>query len=194
MEIIRSDAYSQYNQLFSDYLEIYGRVFHDYEARENTDLIPFNWTTDQSASYENFLQCLDAWEAAAETDPTINLVEEFNFTALDESGTKTDIIEFEEERKDLKLYALAEDSFDCSGMCMPSLFYFGRNISEDGYPKETCLHHIKNYIHENGEPYALSCSITAVLCFWMLLLHFGLYQCGPKQQQLDLDDLEFHTN
>jgi len=126
------------------------------------------------------MQCLNAWEAAAASDPTIDLVEEFNFTALDDTGTKTTLAEFEEERKDLMLYALAEDSFGCSGMCVPSLFYFGRNITE-GYPKETCLHHMKNYIHDNGEPYAVSCSIASILCFLVFVLHFGLYRCGaPK--------------
>lgn len=31
-----------------------------------------------------------------------------------------------------------EEEYDCSGMCNPGLFYYGRNITE-GPPKRTCV-------------------------------------------------------
>lgn len=36
-----------------------------------------------------------------------------------------------------------EDENKCSGICKPSLFYYGLNIDK-GSPKETCLIHLKN--------------------------------------------------
>jgi len=44
---------------------------------------------------------------------------------------------------ELDIYQSFEDDFDCSGICKPGLFYFGRNTA-DGPPKKTCLKHFKS--------------------------------------------------
>jgi len=67
-------------------------------------------------------------------------------------------------------------------MCRPSLFYFTLPISEYAFPHETCLHHIKNYIHENGRPYADTSSVLCGMCLIMFIMHFGLYSCGSKEE------------
>ena len=71
-------------------------------------------------------------------------------------------------------------------MCKPSLFYFTKNITDSAYPEETCLHHVKNYIHENGKPYADVCTVACVLTFWMFLIHFSLYRC-VRQKDGEVD-------
>ena len=48
----------------------------------------------------------------------------------------------------MEQYAHIEDLFGCSGMCRPSLFYYGRPISE-GYPEKTCLAELHEYLAES---------------------------------------------
>ena len=67
---------------------MYGRVFFDYEAKRNSKLIPFNWSEDRAKSFENFMECFYAWEQRAKTDLSVDLVQEFNITALPKFGPK----------------------------------------------------------------------------------------------------------
>ena len=71
-------------------------------------------------------------------------------------------------------YQEIEDKFQCSGMCRPSLFYFGVSINE-GYPDETCLMQFKEYLDKHAQSYGYTCYITAILTLIIWLLHFGFY-------------------
>ena len=76
-----------------------------------------------------------------------------------------------------------EDELECSGMCRPSLFYFGRNITESGYPKETCLHQLRKYMMENGVPYTTCCTLLALTGLWLTLISFCLMRKEEKPGQ-----------
>lgn len=43
----------------------------------------------------------------------------------------------------LNFYPVIEDMAECSGMCKPGLFFFGRSIETNLPPSETCFHHFK---------------------------------------------------
>ena len=141
-------------------------------------------------SYENYMECLKSYE---EVDPTgVYLERAFNFT-----GTRGILHGAEEEdttyiahylsqvKYDLELYSKVEEVFQCSGMCKSSLFYFSQDMSTHAYPKETCLHRIKTFIHDNGKPYADSCIATSVYSFFLFLFHFVLYH---YKEDIDDDD------
>ena len=61
-------------------------------------------------------------------------------------------------------------------MCQSSLFYFGLNITEYGYPTSTCFEPIKQYLVDYGKPYAKIASVIAFMNLTMFLLTFGLYK------------------
>ena len=72
------------------------------------------------------------------------------------------------------MYQEIEDHFECSGMCRPSLFYFGVSIDE-GFPQKTCLMQFKKYLDTHASDFGYTSGITAILCLWLWLLHFALY-------------------
>jgi len=65
-----------------------------------------------------------------------------------------------------------EDSFQCSGMCREAMFYFGLDMNTAGVPKETCLHHAKKYMMENGVPYTIMTVLLAINSFWIFIFTF----------------------
>jgi len=69
--------------------------------------------------------------------------------------------------RDLRYMVELEDELNCSGMCRPSLFYFGKSMTEYGYPKDTCLHEMKKYMMENGIPYTSCCTLLALCSLWL---------------------------
>ena len=91
---------------------MYGRVNHDVPVLEHHGYIPMVWSRDRNSSFSNFMECLNAWGAAAKEDPEIDIVSEFNFTSLDDSeSNRTKLDDFKEEVRNLQHYAVLEDMF-----------------------------------------------------------------------------------
>lgn len=83
-----------------------------------------------------------------------------------------------------------EEEFECSGMCRPSLFYFGRNITESGPPPETCLHEMRKYMMENGVPYTTVCTLLALNSLLLTILApFLTREEGPEKNENDFDNV-----
>lgn len=81
-----------------------------------------------------------------------------------------------------ELYQFLEDDFDCSGMCHPSLFYFG-NPTSDGQPEETCLLHFKHALSSQAKPFADTLIVAGVVCLVMFNAHFILYKRPKRSSQ-----------
>ena len=75
---------------------------------------------------------------------------------------------------EVEFYSILEDEFNCSGMCQPGLFFFGKNI-KNGPPTETCLHHLKEYMEDVAAPYAEFGCLSAVFALLIFVCHVGLY-------------------
>ena len=71
------------------------------------------------------------------------------------------------------MYLEIEDQFSCSGVCRASLFYYGKNINESAVPNQTCFHHVKAYLMENGVPYATCCVLLSVNSLVLAILSLG---------------------
>ena len=80
--------------------------------------------------------------------------------------------------EEIKGFLEIEDAFNCSGMCREALFYFGRDMNEVGPPKETCLHHVKKHMMENGVPYTVMTVLLAMNAFWIWMLTFCMFRKG----------------
>jgi len=117
------------------------------------------------------MDCYSFYEDQAVNNEKINLAETFKFnkTIYESAGpafmgqigpwkdggdadflkdkdkltTDPDLFYLAKHMQEAELYQFLEDDFDCSGMCRPSLFYFGNPISS-GQPEETCLLHFKH--------------------------------------------------
>ena len=140
-------------------------------------MIPFTWETDRSKSYESFWECYQAWEKKAEEDPSIDLGTVFPTKIYDSEGGRRHRRGGRGQRtrvRDIRMIVGLEDELKCSGMCRPSLFYFGRNITEDGYPKDTCLHQLRKYMLENGVPYTTCCTLLTLTALWLSIISFCL--------------------
>ena len=61
-------------------------------------------------------------------------------------------------------------------MCRESLFYFGLDMDSHGVPQETCLHHAKKYMMENGIPYTVMTVLLAINSFWIFLFTFCMFR------------------
>jgi len=127
------------------------------------------------------------YEKMAESDSTIDLAEKFKLPEVGKKkggrpkkgkGRRRRVID------DIKTYLDIEDQFKCSGMCRKSLFYFGRNITENAYPEETCLHHARKYMMENGVPYTTCCVLLSITGLWMFMVSF----CMCRKQQGGQED------
>jgi hypothetical protein len=81
----------------------------------------------------------------------------------------------------------------CSGMCRESLFYFGRNINQDGYPMETCLKKVKEYLTDNALPYTTCCVLLALNNIWIFIISFCMCRkidgTNQKDEPEDFDSI-----
>lgn len=66
-------------------------------------------------------------------------------------------------------------------MCRPALFYHSQPISE-GYPRQTCLLEMKQFVDEGANDFAKSSVGTGFVCLILFILHFGLY-CGQEEKR-----------
>lgn len=80
-------------------------------------------------------------------------------------------------------YQIYEDTYNCSGMCHPGLFYFS-NPLQYGPPRETCLKKLLHNMDNHARPLAVTSIITGTVCLIMFLGHFGLYN-RPLPDHLD---------
>ena len=143
------------------------------------------WSDDKDKSFNSFQECLEHWEYESQLDSSIDVAEMFSFKsevpdvrAEDESEGQLFL-----DSQDVNLYAHIEDLFECSGMCQPSLFYFGLPISK-GYPQETCLLHLKAYLDTGAGNFAKASVLTALIYLFIFFMHFGLY-CRDKNHGED---------
>lgn len=84
-----------------------------------------------------------------------------------------------------EVYLKLEDTYNCSGMCKPALFYFGKDLDQ-GPPKETCLAHFKNLISDESRAFAICSVLNGVVALFLFLTHCGLYN---RPQDSDGPDL-----
>lgn len=130
-------AFERYQSLGEDYVNMYARTL-EHDPRILTGLYkPFVWSIDRSKSYESFMECYKDYEAKKKAgNDAIDLEELFSTkTYVDEKDRRNgNGYTMPERIEDLEIYLGIEDMFDCSGMCRPSLFYFGKNITEDAFP------------------------------------------------------------
>ena len=76
--------------------------------------------------------------------------------------------------REIKFYLRLEDKHQCSGMCEPSLFYFGKDLHE-GPPGKTCFTPLKDFLSGSANSFAFLSIITGVLALLQFWLHFFLY-------------------
>lgn len=156
------------------------------------DLIPFVWSTERSKSFESFYECYESWHEKAKNDKTINLNEMFStyeFTEEHERRNRDGGRRRNPVMRQLGWYINLEDELECSGMCRPALFYFGRNITKDGYPPDTCLHKLKKYMMENAVPYSVFCTLLALTSFFLSIISICLTRRDEPTEKRDFDNI-----
>ena len=136
---------------------------------------PFIWETDRAKSYESFLECYLVWIKKEDPDATFDPYKMFQQEAGEEVYDEKEGPKAIKEIIDFNKF---EDKFKCTGMCKTALFYFTRNINIDGPPKETCLHHAKNFMMENAVPFTTSCVLLCILS--LLITFFTLCMCEKE--------------
>lgn len=77
-----------------------------------------------------------------------------------------------------EVYLKLEDAYSCSGMCKPSLFYFGKDLDQ-GPPEQTCLKHFKELLSNESRAFAISSVLCGVTALFIFLTHCGLYSRPP---------------
>lgn len=152
----------------------------DQQSSENSEWKSFVWSQDRDNSYESFVECLTDWEMKAQADSSIDVAALFNFeSSPPDVKHKNDLEQqYWMDLKNVNMYAHIEDLFECSGMCRPSLFYFGLPLTM-GYPEETCIHHFKEYLDSSAGNFAKASVLTGLIFLFIFFMHFGLY-CRDK--------------
>lgn len=87
--------------------------------------------------------------------------------------------------EELDYFLNLEDEYECSGMCKPALFYFGRNLDE-GPPKKTCLLASKQFFSAASRSFAITSVLTGVVALFQFFFHFCLY-CRPAPPSGDFE-------
>lgn len=85
-------------------------------------------------------------------------------------------------------YLKIEDMYNCSGMCQPALFYFGKDLDQ-GPPKQTCLKEFKEHITTEIRLFAMMSVLCGVTALFIFLSHCGLYS-----RPLPADDIDYGQN
>jgi hypothetical protein len=127
-------AYYQYTLLSLEAYNYHKRIFNQntkdkFNITEDWPL--FVWSNDRNSSFDSFEDCLASWEDKAAKDPSIDLQKVFKFEVPDarDRNKMESMEEYRHDAMNIELYSHIEDQFECSGMCKPALFYFGRPIS-----------------------------------------------------------------
>lgn len=83
------------------------------------------------------------------------------------------------ELTELDIFEKSEIQYGCSGMCESSLFYYTKTLDE-GYPKETCLMHMKNNIASITANYASITILNSIFSLFLFITTAFMYQ-RPQQ-------------
>ena len=75
--------------------------------------------------------------------------------------------------KEIEFYLKIEDENGCSGMCEPSLFFFGEELHE-GSPKKTCHQPLKEFLSGSALAFSIFAMSTGIIATLQFLLHFAL--------------------
>lgn len=67
-----------------------------------------------------------------------------------------------------------EDSFDCAGFCKSPLFYFSKSTYH-GYPEQTCLLEVIEYMKQISGPLATECQVIYITLILLFIMSFTLY-------------------
>ena len=67
-----------------------------------------------------------------------------------------------------------EEAMNCSGFCANSLFYFSKS-TENGYPDETCLEKIVDYLIKICNPLEKECDAIGGILVGIFFMHFTFY-------------------
>jgi hypothetical protein len=90
-----------------------------------------------------------------------------------------------------KWFLRFEDDYECSGMCNPSLFYFGKDIDE-GKPEKTCLKKMKEQLSGETRAFAIFSVLSGITGFILFASHIGLYN-RPERNQDYIEEQELPT-
>lgn len=85
------------------------------------------------------------------------------------------------DKTEMKMYDKLEKTFECSGMCEPGLFYFGKELHH-GPPKHTCFLKFKDSLHSVAGTFAANLILCGVIALLATFAHFCLY-ARPKPPQ-----------
>ena len=88
--------------------------------------------------------------------------------------------------REIEIFQIFEDEFDCSGICDKGLFYFGRTL-EDGPPPKTCVKHFHDAVVENGHPFAVFSVIAGTICMLNLFMCI-LMLCRPLPDKVNINE------
>jgi len=66
----------------------------------------------------------------------------------------------------IKVLNYFENKYQCSGICTPSLFFYGLNLSE-GIPTVTCLNYVKEEIGDSLQYLGVTAIVCGVLMFFV---------------------------
>lgn len=173
----RVDAAYKYSQIRPEFLYAHRRKYSPEDARRFDH---FHFTKDPAKGVKSYRECVEKWQEKKRQDPSIDLNVKFGLTddlpdfvvrrQKRMPGLEIELLDLMQ----LDMYQEIEDLFDCSGMCRPSLFYFGLSI-DNGFPRETCLMEFKEYLDNNSASYAGATNLTGLLCLLIWFLHFGFY-------------------
>ena len=171
-------------------LALHNRILDLAESNES-ELVPFVWSNDISQSFKTFEDCIRHWYAydSQEGEQQLNAKEEFGLSHRQVekmTGKDAKKLGFSEIMFALHtdLYQEMEDTFGCSGMCRPGLFFFDKPLHM-GAPEETCLHTFKAVLDKSARPFATSTLLAGITGLFLFLCHFGLY-FRPKPEDLEL--------
>lgn len=83
----------------------------------------------------------------------------------------------------MEMYQELEDTYECSGMCDSSLFYFGIDI-HNGIPQKTCIIDFRDYVHDHVSGFASVSILAGIISLILFLVHFSMY-CRPLDEEHD---------
>ena len=139
-DLTHYQAWAAYSQVNKDYLAVRGRKWASTDGTPDDGLKPFYWTSNSAVTFMAFEDCFVDWVMKKEKDPSIKLNEVFGISE-DElkaqmefartrpiGATNKNLSFMRAFNQNFKLMLELEDEHECSGMCRPGLFYYGRDV------------------------------------------------------------------
>lgn len=89
--------------------------------------------------------------------------------------------------KKYDFYRQLEESFDCSGMCEPGLFYLTKPLS-NGSPKKTCLKPYSAELLSYTSIISTYMSLTGVMALFLFIAHIALlYRPQENEKTMEME-------